>query len=118
MDYKIFKKLYQNAKESPNLEMYIGERGYEKWMESYLNGSNAENVTNTLTNIYNMANMTLTDIRECAGLSRAEFSRIYKIPVRTLENWEYDTRKLNEYIKMLIIYTLLEETENGEQYSR
>jgi transcriptional regulator with XRE-family HTH domain len=30
----------------------------------------------------------ITQIREITGLSRAEMSRRYKIPVRTLENWE------------------------------
>lgn len=32
--------------------------------------------------------MRSQEIREKAGLSRAEFSRRYGIPVRTLENWD------------------------------
>lgn len=114
MKYRIFSELYQEAKESQNLELYIAERGYEEWMEQYLNGSNAENVVKILTDIYNMSNQSLTEIREGVGLSRAEFSRMYKIPVRTIENWEYDISKLNEYINMFLIYTLLEEHENGK----
>ena len=31
---------------------------------------------------------TIKEIRDLAGISRAEFSRKYNIPVRTLEDWE------------------------------
>lgn len=33
--------------------------------------------------------MTVKEIRESIGISRAEFSRRYRIPLRTIENWEY-----------------------------
>lgn len=32
--------------------------------------------------------MTIKELREQAGLSRAEMSRQFEIPLRTLENWE------------------------------
>lgn len=32
--------------------------------------------------------MTIKEARIAAGLSRAEMSRRFEIPVRTLENWE------------------------------
>ena len=36
--------------------------------------------------------MTITEMRNYIGISRAEFSRRYNIPLRTLESWEAGVR--------------------------
>ena len=41
-------------------------------------------------------------IREMTGLSRAEFSRQYKIPLRTLEDWDSGRGKPPEYVLDLL----------------
>jgi hypothetical protein len=41
-------------------------------------------------------------IRKKAGLSRAEFSRRYSIPLRTLENWDAGIATPPEYVLMLL----------------
>jgi putative transcriptional regulator len=46
--------------------------------------------------------MTITEIREMSRLSRAAFSRQYKIPVRTLEDWEAGKRTPPEYVLELL----------------
>lgn len=46
--------------------------------------------------------MTIKEIREYSGLSRAEFSRKYDIPVRSLENWESEARSCPEYLVRLL----------------
>lgn len=46
--------------------------------------------------------MNIKEIRETSGMSRAEFSRVYGIPLRTLENWEAGTRKCPDYLLNLI----------------
>lgn len=46
--------------------------------------------------------MTVREMRELLGLSRAAFSRIYKIPVRTLEDWEAGRRKCPDYVLHLL----------------
>ena len=48
-----------------------------------------------------MTVMTVREMRELLGLSRAAFSRIYKIPVRTLEDWEAGRRKCPDYVLYL-----------------
>ena len=50
--------------------------------------------------------MTIKEMRVRAGLSRAEMSRQFKIPVRTLENWESGKRNPPEWEEMLIIEKL------------
>jgi len=35
-------------------------------------------------------------------MSRASFSRLYKIPIRTLENWEHGKRVPPDYVMYLL----------------
>ena len=46
--------------------------------------------------------MRSQEIREKAGLSRAEFSRRYGIPIRTLENWDTGVNIPPEYVLNLL----------------
>lgn len=40
----------------------------------------------------------IKDIRESSGMSRAAFCRKYKIPIRTMEDWEAGKRIPPEYV--------------------
>lgn len=46
--------------------------------------------------------MTITEMRNYIGISRAEFSRCYNIPLRTLESWEAGVRTPPEYVLDLL----------------
>lgn len=46
--------------------------------------------------------MTTKEMREYLNVSRAEFSRRYNIPVRTLENWESGKSQCPEYVRQLL----------------
>ena len=50
--------------------------------------------------------MTIKEAREQAGLSRAAMSRIFEIPVRTLEEWDAGRRTPPPYVEKLIIEKL------------
>lgn len=58
--------------------------------------------------------MTITEIREMSGLSRAAFSRQYKIPVRTLEDWESGKRTPPEYVLELLARAVAIDKSPGE----
>lgn len=47
-------------------------------------------------------NMEIAEMRKLLNVSRADFSRIYSIPVRTLEDWESHKRKCPEYVLNLL----------------
>lgn len=53
--------------------------------------------------------MTIKEIREYSGLSRAAFAREYKIPVRTLEDWEAERRTPPEYLILLLERAVVED---------
>lgn len=57
--------------------------------------------------------MKIREARESTNLSRAEMSRIFKIPIRTLEDWESGRRKAPEWAELLIIEKL-ETLKKGE----
>ena len=50
--------------------------------------------------------MNIKDARIEAGLSRAEMSRRFEIPVRTLEDWDAEKSSPPPYVEKLIIEKL------------
>lgn len=97
MKFSLFKELYSEALEDTTLEFFISERGWQDWMEDY----QPDEVATLLSRIYQLANNPLKDTRE---VSRAEFSRRYSIPVRTLEGWDAEERTAPTYVKLLLDY--------------
>ncbi len=55
----------------------------------------------------------ITEARKAAGLSQAEMSRRMGIPLRTIQNWESDTRKCPEWAERLIVKELHEIAQNN-----
>lgn len=46
--------------------------------------------------------MTIKELREITGLSKAEFGRRYNIPYRTIQNWENGQRECPIYVQELL----------------
>ncbi|PZL71699.1 hypothetical protein CI088_11905 [Enterococcus plantarum] len=101
MKYELFATLYAEAQEYSNAEMYISERGWQEWMNNYPE----KQLGHILSSIYDLAISSIKEIRESRKISRAAFSRMYNIPIRTLEDWDTEKRKIADYNKMLIAYT-------------
>ena len=55
--------------------------------------------------------MNTVEIRSILGISRAEFSRRYGIPVRTLEDWDYGKRKPPEWLLKLLERVVREDAD-------
>lgn len=108
MRYKLFLSLYSEALDYADADMYIAERGWQDWMSDYPE----ENLGTILQDIYFLANSDLKNVREEYGYSRAEFSRLFNIPLRSLENWDAGYRKMPDYVKTLICYALFEDGSN------
>lgn len=102
MEFNLFNQLYSEAIESPSLELYVGERGWQEWMDGY----DAKEIADILSTIYSLANSTLAESRVC---SRAEFARKFGIPIRTIEDWDSGKRIAPLYVKKLIDYAIFSE---------
>lgn len=46
--------------------------------------------------------MDSVEIRAILGVSRAEFSRIYGIPIRTIEDWDAGKKHPSEWVMRLL----------------
>lgn len=55
--------------------------------------------------------MEIKEMRELLGISRAEFSRRYRIPLRTLENWESGKRTPPPYVINLLERIIKEDAD-------
>lgn len=53
--------------------------------------------------------------RTAAKLTQQQMSDIFKIPKRTIENWESGQRTPPEYVKMLVLEKLQSMSEKGER---
>lgn len=101
MKYKLFITLYEEALEYDDLSMYISERGWQEWMDQF----KEDNLGKVLTLIYNLSKMSVKEMRESKGISRAEFSRVHGIPSRTLQDWDLSVSSPTNYLKAYIAYT-------------
>ena len=109
MDYRLFSRLYNEALEYNDIDLYISERGWQDWMDDYATeDGDATRITNILTSIYDMAHMDICNLREKTGLSINKFASQYSIPPRTLQDWIYNKSRTPDYVKKLIVYTLLD----------
>jgi hypothetical protein len=95
MKFELFKELYNEALDIVSLELFVAERGWQDWMGNY----SPDEIADLLSRIYRLANNPLKDTRE---MSRAEFSRRYEIPLRTLQDWDLGVSSSPKYVKLLI----------------
>lgn len=58
--------------------------------------------------------MNIHSIRKLSGLTQAEFSRAYGIPLRTLCHWEKGDRKTPDWALALLERVVREDTENNK----
>lgn len=91
MTYKTFNMLLGAATEDADRDRYIAE-----WSSSsaILPAPDApeqpdfDRITADLGNIWDVAHMSVADIRKAAGMTQAAFAERFCIPLRTVINWE------------------------------
>ncbi len=109
ISYQIFTRLFGEGKEYDDADRYIAERGWQDWMTPF----SVDDIAKILNAILELSHMTLEGVREKMGLSRAEFSRRYYIPTRTLDDWEHSRRQAPVYVTTLIFYTIFLDSYYG-----
>lgn len=107
MKFELFSELYDQALWYDDCDMYIAERGWQEWMDTYVDGNNISILTTILTRIYEIAHMDIKKMRDELGMTFKSFSEVYSISSRTIQDWEYGKNKTPEYARKLIGYTIL-----------
>lgn len=94
MTFQNFYRLQFDAADCKDCETFLAEEG----------GSVKADELDLLRYVYTAR--TISDIRAAFGLSRAEFSRRYGIPRRTIEDWEAGRRVPPDYLVRLIAFAV------------
>lgn len=58
--------------------------------------------------------MTTKEIREMLGVSQAEFSRRYHIPIRTIADWDRGARKPPQWALEMLERIVKEDMKSGD----
>lgn len=117
IDYATFLQLENEAQEYDNFDMYVQERGWQAWMEVLAeDDNNPEMIIKFLESIYQTKDMNLSELRTHLGTfeSRAEMARYFQIPLRTLENWDFEKSKGMDHEMLLIKYVMILKFWNQE----
>lgn len=112
MKFETYVRLYAEAKEYTDIEMYVMERGWqEDWMRSL---ANADEIVNLLKSIYDISNNGIK-----AVLSRykslKQVSVLYKIPYSTVQKWKSEEITPPEYTVVMLSYITLFGDDKSEQ---
>lgn len=65
-----------------------------------------ENRIAEIGDIWDVAHLTICDIRQHTGLSQAKFATRFCIPRRSIEDWESGARKCPDYLRLLLAQTV------------
>ena len=101
MTHKQYHDLIRSAMEAPTEEIFIAEPGFPDWLyEIY--GEDCATLLSDLRNVYEVANMTLPEMRKATGLTQEKFAQRFGIPKRSIENWEGEQSTPPQYVRLLI----------------
>lgn len=98
MTDKLFKKLWTDALEQPNKDLYVAEYGYPEWFDEI--SDDIETVKKTLENIHKVAHISIAELVSMVGTQSA-FADKFCISVRTVQNWTINRRNCPDYLRLL-----------------
>lgn len=104
---KLFFTFWKAASEGYNKQTYINNftsatsADFVDFKKKY--GIYYEEAAEMLSNIYEAANMSFSEIIEKTGKKKSQIRDIFCIPQRTLEDWCYGKAKPNQSIKLMIL---------------
>ena len=99
MTFDLFCSLTVSAGKFADREPFVAEHGVT---------IPDERPADRLYDVYAYAHdRSMNAIRAISGLSRAAFSRTYRIPIRSLEDWEAGRRAAPAYVLDLLAYAVI-----------
>lgn len=116
MTYKKYYDLVRDAMECESAEQFIGEVGCPEWAPEDANQFVAD-----LTNIWEVAHMSIKDMRAAVGMTQVKFAERFAIPLRTIENWEtrggraeYDRLMMADLLGLVTVTRAMEDKDDQQ----
>ena len=101
MTDKQFYTLFGAALRAEDREIFVSA-----WLLSEIWGDQEDEIppgrADDLGQLWDVAHVTIRDIRAHTGLTQAAFSTRYCIPRRTIEEWEAGRRTCPNYLRLLL----------------
>lgn len=102
MTDKIFNSLWADALATADRDAYVSDGALSiVWDDAPGDDIPADRL-DILGQLWDVAHLTIKDIRAHTGLSQAAFATRYCIPRRTVENWESGTSACPDYLRLLL----------------
>lgn len=100
---KDFYTIWGEALASTNKELFAAE-----WSTSSVFPEDADllDIAAYVDRLWNVAHMSIQDIRSAAGLTQAKMATRFCIPRRTIEDWCTGTRVPPDYLRLLMAEAL------------
>ena len=114
----ITQTLLVEAAEEKDREEFISDWSFSSiWGDDPEEDNIPQSRIDYLTNLWEDAHKSVREIRSMTGLTRAAFGAMYKIPARTIENWEYDRTQIPVYIRLALVRMVREDFPGKEEGS-
>ena len=104
MDDKTFNLLFTEALAASDRDAFVSEWGGSSLFAGDPDdpGPDLAVLIPELERVYDLAHLSVREIRQRAGLTQAAFGLRYCIPRRTLEDWEAGRRLCPPYVRLLL----------------
>lgn len=102
MNDKLFKELYTAALADDDKAAYVSDWALSSvWEDDPASEIPPERI-GQLEGIWDVAHLSIRDIRAKLGFTQVGFSHRYLIPARTIGNWETGTSACPSYLRLLL----------------
>lgn len=99
--YKRFNEILYAAQKQPDLQLFLAEYGLPEWIIDEITPDESEAVE-LITNIHHVVHLTPKELIAESGLSQTKFAVRFNIPLRTVQDWCGERRKMPNYLKFMV----------------
>ena len=100
INHKRFHEIVQAAQEQPDMQMFLTEYGLPEWIFAEVT-NDEQAAVELLTNIHRVLHSTPKEFIAAAGLNQTKFAARFNIPLRTVQDWCGNRRKMPDYLKFM-----------------
>ncbi len=102
MTDKQFCTIFAEALASPDRDAFVSDWSLSSAWGDTPDADIPADRLDMLGQLWDVAHLTIKDIRAHTGLSQAAFATRFCIPRRTVENWESGTSSCPDYLRLLL----------------
>lgn len=121
MIYTTFIRLCDEAKQCNGSETFIGELGWQAWMDKYIGDTEGtaafvgtSEIVKDLTLIYDLSQLDFKGLKQRTKMSAAKFAALYRFSQRSVEAWCSGEREPAPYVLDFVRYAMFVREKEGD----